>query len=71
MTRLGRPVERDGVLYQREGSKFWWMRYRDRDGTLRRESTFTEDWNEANKILRERLRARDGNILEVVRKGET
>jgi hypothetical protein len=37
---------------------------------LPQESTFTEDWNEANKRLRERLQARDGNILEVVRKGE-
>jgi integrase len=46
------------------------MSYRERDGTRRRESTFTEDWNEANKKLRERLQARDGNILQVVRKGE-
>src|ERR1019366_4491216 len=46
------------------------MRYRERGGTRRRESTFTEDWNEANKKLRERLQARDGNILQVVRKGE-
>jgi integrase len=46
------------------------MRYRDRDGTRRRESTFTEDWQEAQKKLRDRLQARDGNILEVVRKGE-
>jgi integrase len=47
------------------------MRYRERDGTRRRESTFVEDWQEAQKKLRERLRARDGNILEVVRKGES
>jgi hypothetical protein len=67
---MSRPAEHDGVVYRREGSKFWWMRYRDRDGTRQRESTFTEDWNEANKKLRERLQARDGNILEVVRKGE-
>ena len=46
------------------------MYYRERDGTRRKESTFTEDRNEANKKLRERLQARDGNILEVVRKGE-
>jgi integrase len=46
------------------------MYYRERDGTRQRESTFTEDWNEANKKLRERLQARDGNILQVVRKGE-
>jgi hypothetical protein len=60
----------DGVVYSREGSKFWWMRYRERDGTRRRESTFTDDRDEANKQLRERLQDRDGNILQIVRKGE-
>jgi integrase len=47
------------------------MCYRERDGTRRRESTFTEDWQEAHKKLRERLQARDGNILQVVRQGES
>jgi integrase len=70
MTRKGRPVVHDGVVFRRKGTKFWWMRYRERDGTRQRESTFTDDWNEANKKLRERLLARDGNILHVVRKGE-
>ena len=67
---MSRPVVHDGGVFRRKGTKFWWMRYRERDGTRRRESTFTEDWNEANKKLRERLQARDGNILQVVRKGE-
>jgi integrase len=31
----------------------------------------TADWDEANKKLRERLQARDDNLLEVIRKGET
>jgi len=47
------------------------MRYRERDGSCRRESTFTEDWNEAHKRLRDRLQARDNNILDVVKKGES
>ena len=34
------------------------------------ESTGTSDWQEAQKKLRERLQARDDNILEIVRKGE-
>ncbi len=68
---MSRPVEHDGVVYRRKGTRFWWMRYRDRDGTLRRESTFTEDWQEAQKMLRARLEARDGNVLQVVRKGES
>ena len=36
-----------------------------------RESTFTEDWQQAHKMLRTRLEARDGNVLQVVRKGES
>jgi integrase len=67
---MTRPVEHDGVVFRRKETKFWWMCYRDRDGTRRRESTFTEDWQEAQKALRARLLARDGNVLQVVRKGE-
>ena len=68
---MSRPVEHDGVVYRREGSKFWWICYRDRAGKRQRESTFTGDWQEANKMLRTRLEARDGNVLQVVRKGES
>jgi integrase len=68
---MSRPVEHDGVVYRREGSKFWWMCYRNRDGNRQRESTFTDDWQQANKMLRTRLGARDGNVLQVVRKGES
>jgi integrase len=46
------------------------MRYRERDGSLRKESTLTKDWHEAQRKLRERLQARDGNFLDIVRKGE-
>ena len=46
------------------------MVYRDRNGKRIRESTFTEDWQEAQRKLRERLQSRDDRILEVVRKGE-
>jgi len=68
---MGRPIKYDGRIVRRKETRFWWMYYRERDGTRRRESTFTEDWNEANKKLRERLQARDGNILQIVRKGES
>jgi hypothetical protein len=40
------------------------MSYPDRHGKRIRESTFTEDWQESNKKLRERLLARDDKILE-------
>jgi len=68
---MTRPIAHDGVVYRREGSKFWWICYRDKAGKRQRESTFTEDWQEAQKLLRERLGARDNNVLQVVRKGES
>jgi len=46
------------------------MVYRDRNGRRIRESTNTEDWQEAQRKLRDRLQARDDKVLEVVRKGE-
>lgn len=67
---MARPSKHDGVLYKRTGSKVWWMRYRDKSGCRRLESTHTEDWHEAHQYLRERLQARDNNTLHIVRKGE-
>jgi len=46
------------------------MRYRDRSGSRRLESTHTEDWQEAQRQLRDRLHARDNNTLATVRRGE-
>jgi integrase len=46
------------------------MRYWDRAGSRREEPTGTADWKEAHKKLRERLQARDDNVLDIVRKGE-
>src|SRR5437588_10206091 len=68
---MPRPSKHDGVLYKRDGTQFWWMRYRDRTGERCLEPTGTSDWNEAQRKLRERLRARDENILDIVRKGES
>jgi integrase len=67
---MARPRRDDGGLYKREGSKVWWMRYRDKGGIRRRESTLTEDWGEAQKCLRERLQARDNNTLPALRRGQ-
>jgi integrase len=67
---LARPVKHDGGLYKREGSKIWWMRYLDKDGVRQRESTLTDDWDEAQKRLRERLQARDNNTLPALRRGQ-
>jgi integrase len=68
---MPRARKYDGVVYQRAGTAIWWIRYRDRKGIARRESSLTADWQEANRKLRERLQSRDDNLLEVVRKGET
>lgn len=67
---MARPRKHDGVVYRRNGTQFFWMRYWDRAGTRREEPTGTADWKEAHKKLRERLQARDDNVLEIVRKGE-
>lgn len=67
--RMSKLKTRDGSVYLRGDGKIRWIRYWDRNGKLRRESTHTTDWDEANRKLRERLQARDGNVLEVIRKG--
>jgi len=67
---MSKPRKHDGVVYARADGKIWWIRYWDRNGKSRRESSHTADWDEANRKLRERLQARDGNLLEVIRKGE-
>jgi len=68
---MPRARKYEGVVYRRAGTQIWWIRYRDRNGVPRRESSQTADWQEANRRLRERLQARDDNLLEIVRKGET
>jgi integrase len=67
---MARPSKHDGSVYRRNDGKILWITYRDRDGQRIRESAFTEDWQQAQRKLRERLQARDGKILEIVRKGE-
>jgi site-specific recombinase XerD len=67
---MARPKKHDGVVYKRDNTKVLWMCYRDRDGRRIRESSFTEDWQEANRKLRERLQARDDRVLDIVRRGE-
>ncbi|HYZ87188.1 MAG TPA: helix-turn-helix domain-containing protein [Bryobacteraceae bacterium] len=65
----GTTVKHDGGLYKRPESKIWWMQYRNKTGERQRESTGTEDWDEAQRILRERLQARDNNTLPSMRRG--
>ncbi len=65
---MARPRKHDGVVYKRNDSNIWWMRYRDKTGCRRLESTNTTDWDEAQRKLRECLMARDNNTLDLVRK---
>ena len=67
---MARPSKHDGVVYRRKDSNVWWMRYRDKAGRRRLESTNTTDWDEAQRQMRERLAARDNNTLDAVRKGK-
>lgn len=67
---MARPSKHDGSIYPRKDGKVLWMVYRDRNGRRIRESTNTEDWQEAQRKLRDRLQARDDKILDIVRKGE-
>src|SRR5258706_12569814 len=67
---MPRSRKYDGAVYRRKETPFWWIRYRDRSGARRRESTFTQDWQEAQRLLRERLQARESNGLDVIREGE-
>jgi integrase len=67
---MARPRKHEGIVYRRKGTQFWWLRYWDRAGQRREEPARTSDWKEAQKKLRERLQARDDNVLEIVRKGE-
>src|SRR5215472_5030879 len=68
---MPRARKYEGVVYRRAGTAIWWIRYRDRNGVALRESSLTANWEEANRRLRERLQARDDNLLDVIRKGET
>ena len=67
---MARPVKHDGRVFKRVGSNIWWIEYRNQSGQRRRESTQTEEWDDAQRKLRERLIARDDRTLEVVRRGE-
>jgi integrase len=67
---VARPRRLEGRVFRKEDSRFWWMAYRDRHGERQRESTNTEDKEEAHRVLRERLQARDANTLPMLRKGE-
>jgi len=70
MKRKGRPRNANGSIFQRADSARWWMRYQDKKGTTIRESTGTADREEAERMLRERLAARDEGTLSSLLSGK-
>ena len=60
--KTGRPRNTSGSLYLRRDSRVWWMSYRDHNGKFRQESTGRKEKNEAEKVLRKRLVARDEGL---------
>jgi integrase len=67
---MARPRNTGGKVYPREGSAFWWITYRARDGHRIRESSETTDREEAERFLRERLAARDEGRLPAILSGK-
>ena len=70
MSRTGRPRNLSGTVFHRKESAFLWVRYPDRTGRIRRESTGTTDEEEAERFLRARLDARDEGKLPSVLAGK-
>ena len=70
MSRVGRPRKANGSVYRHPESKHWWVRYRDREGRLVRESGRTTDREEAEAFLRSRLSAMDDGSLSAVLAGK-
>ena len=63
MKRTGRPRNTGGSLYRRRDSSVWWMSYRDQEGRFKQESTGEKSRDEAEKVMRKRLVARDEGLL--------
>ena len=70
MSKTGRPRIRGGKVYERPNSKYLWVRYRDREGGIVKESSGTTDLEEADRFLRGRLDTRDEGRLPTVLSGK-
>jgi len=67
----GRPRKSQGAVFRRGNSQYWWVRYRDREGKIVKESTRTTDQEEAERFLRDRLDARDEGRLAAILAGKS
>jgi hypothetical protein len=70
MSKKGRPRNTNGCVFQRGDSLRSWLRYRDKKGRIIRESTGIVDREEADRMLRERLTARDEGTLSSLLSGK-
>ena len=66
MSKTGRPRKTVGAVYARPNSAFWWVRYRNREGLIVKESAETADRQDAERFLRKRLDDRDDGTLPTV-----
>lgn len=66
MGRTGRPRSTGGKVYERRRSRFLWIRYTDHEGHIQRESAGTADRQAAERLLRDRLDARDDGSLSLI-----
>ena len=71
MSKMGRPRNSAGVLYHRGQSDLWWVRYRNNDGGITKESTGTANREDAERFLRDRLDARDEGKLPAMLAAQT
>ena len=71
MQKRGRPRATAGSIYKRSDSKALWVRYRNRQGSIVKESSGTSDREEAERFLRSRLDARDDGRLSMLLRSKT
>lgn len=71
MSKNGRPRATLGSVFKRGNSRCWWVRYRDEQGLVVRESSGCEDRGEAERFLRDRLDARDDGVLPAIMAGKS
>jgi integrase len=71
VSKAGRPKSTNGAVFERAESAFFWVRYRDKEGNIKKESSGETDCEAAERFLRDRLDARDEGKLAAVLAGKT
>src|SRR5665213_2528354 len=71
VSKAGRPKSTNGAVFERAESAFLWVRYRDKDGGIKKESSGETEREAAERFLRDRLDARDEGKLAAVLAGKT